>query len=269
MERFLNPREVLAQAADACRMPARLSSFKNLVLNQRVETTSPFIDQAAWQACGDEPCDITGLSVFGGLDLSESGDLTALVLGHVDIDGVWHIRPIFWLPADHLAEKAARDHAPYDQWAADGDLELTPGAAIGYEFIAERLKDIFEDYQVTKIAFDMWNWTHLKPWLLKAGFSENMLETKFIPFGQGYKSMSPAVRDLESLILDRKVRHGKHPVLTSCMVNAVIERGEAGNRKLSKRRSTGRIDGAVALVMAVGAAPPAYTTPFDPCAMIG
>ena len=266
---FLNPREVLAQAADACRMPARLSSFKNLVLNQRVETTSPFIDQAAWQACGDEPCDITGLSVFGGLDLSESGDLTALVLGHVDIDGVWHIRPIFWLPADHLAEKAARDHAPYDQWAADGDLELTPGAAIGYEFIAERLKDIFEDYQVTKIAFDMWNWTHLKPWLLKAGFSENLLETKFIPFGQGYKSMSPAVRDLESLILDRKVRHGKHPVLTSCMVNAVIERGEAGNRKLSKRRSTGRIDGAVALVMAVGAAPPAYTTPFDPCAMIG
>ena len=83
--------------------------------------------------------------------------------------------------ADGLVEKAARDHAPYDQWAAEGDLELTPGAAIGYEFIAERLKEIFEDYQVTKIAFDMWNWTHLKPWLLKAGFSENMLETRFIP----------------------------------------------------------------------------------------
>ena len=106
---FLNPREVLAQAADARRMPARLSSFRNLVLNQRVETTSPFIDQAAWQACGGEPCDITGLSVFGGLDLSESGDLTALVLGHVDIDGVWHIKPIFWLPADRLGRRRRRE----------------------------------------------------------------------------------------------------------------------------------------------------------------
>ena len=92
-------------------MPARLSSFRNLVLNQRVETTSPFIDQAASQACGDEPCDITGLSVFGGLDLSESSDLTALVLGHVDIDGVWHIKPIFWLPADGLVEGGARSRA--------------------------------------------------------------------------------------------------------------------------------------------------------------
>ena len=266
---FLNPREVQAQAATARRMPSGLASYRNLVLNQRVETASPFIDHAVWQACGDEPMDITGLSVFGGLDLSESGDLTALVLGHVDVDGVWHIKPIFWLPADGLVEKSARDHAPYDLWSTEGDLELTPGAAIGYEFIAERLKEIFEDYHVTKIAFDMWNWTHLRPWLLKAGFSENILETKFIPFGQGYKSMSPAVRDLESLILDRKVRHGDHPVLTSCMVNAVIERGEAGNRKLSKRRSTGRIDGAVALVMTVGAAPPAYTAPFDAAAMIG
>jgi phage terminase large subunit-like protein len=266
---FLNPREVMAQAADARRMPARLSSFKNLVLNQRVETTSPFIDQAAWQACGGEPGDITGLRVFGGLDLSESGDLTALVLGHVDLDGVWHIRPIFWLPADGLVEKSARDHAPYDKWAAEGHLETTPGAAIGYEFVAERLKEVFEDYRVEKIAFDMWNWVHLRPWLSKAGFSEHMLETRFIPFGQGYKSMSPAVRDLETLILERKLRQGGHPVLTMCIANSVIERGDAGNRKLSKKRSTGRIDGAVALVMAIGAAPAAYTAKVDIQALIG
>jgi phage terminase large subunit-like protein len=144
-----------------------------------------------------------------------------------------------------------------------------PGAAIGYEFIAERLKEIFEDYQVAKIAFDLWNWTHFRPWLSKAGFSEHTLDTVFVPFGQGYRSMSPAVRDLETLILERKLRHGGHPVLTMCIANSVIERGDAGNRKLSKKRSMGRIDGAVALVMAIGAAPAAWTTRFDAAALIG
>jgi phage terminase large subunit-like protein len=234
-----------------------------------VDASTPFLAPDVWMACGDEPRDIMGLSVFGGLDLSESGDLTALVLAHCDLDGVWHVRPIFWLPSDRLAEKAARDHAPYDLWASQGYLETTPGAAISYEFIAEGLKDIFEDYQVVKIAFDLWNWTHLRPWLSKAGFSEATLDTVFVPFGQGYRSMSPAVRDLETLVLERKLRHGGHPVLTMCIANSVIERGDAGNRKLSKKRSTGRIDGAIALVMALGAAPAAWTRKFDAAALIG
>jgi phage terminase large subunit-like protein len=269
LDAFMNKREVLAMAADARRMPARENEYRNLVLNQRVDASTPFLAPDVWMACGGEQRDIAGLSVFGGLDLSESGDLTALVLAHCDLDGVWHVRPIFWLPSDRLAEKAARDHAPYDLWASQGYLETTPGAAIGYEFIAERLKDIFEDYQVVKIAFDLWNWTHLRPWLSKAGFSEATLDTVFVPFGQGYRSMSPAVRDLETLVLERKLRHGGHPVLTMCIANSVIERGDAGNRKLSKKRSTGRIDGAIALVMALGAAPAAWTRKFDAAALIG
>jgi phage terminase large subunit-like protein len=269
LDSFMNRKEVLAMAADAARMPARENEYRNLVLNQRVDASTPFLAPDVWMACGGEPSDITGLSVFGGLDLSESGDLTALVLAHCDPDGVWHLRPFFWLPADRLAEKAARDHAPYDLWAERGHLETTRGAAIGYEFVAERLKEIFEDYQVTKIAFDLWNWTHLRPWLSKAGFSEHVLDTVFVPFGQGYRSMSPAVRDLETLVLERKLRHGGHPVLTMCMANATIERGDAGNRKLSKKRSTGRIDGAVALVMAIGAAPAAWTAKVDIAALIG
>ena len=125
------------------------------------------------------------------------------------------------------------------------------------------------DTPLTKIAFDLWNWAHLRPWLSKAGFSEATLDTVFVPFGQGYKSMSPAVRDLETLILERKLRHGGHPVLSMCIANSVIERGDAGNRKLSKKRSMGRIDGAVALVMAIGAAPAGWTRPFDAAALIG
>ena len=269
LDSFMNRKEVLAMAADAARMPARENEYRNLVLNQRVDASTPFLAPDVWMACGGEPSDITGLTVFGGLDLSESGDLTALVLARCDPDGVWHLRAFFWLPADRLTEKAARDHAPYDVWAERGYLETTPGAAIGYEFVAERLKEIFEDYQVAKIAFDLWNWTHLRPWLSKAGFSEHVLDTVFVPFGQGYRSMSPAVRDLETLVLERKLRHGGHPVLTMCMANATIERGDAGNRKLSKKRSTGRIDGAVALVMAIGAAPAAWTAKVDIAALIG
>ena len=267
---FLNAREVMAMAADASRMPAREAEYRNLVLNQRVEASAPFLAAPVWAACGDEPLDLVGLSVFAGLDLSESADLTALVLAHCDPrDGVWHVRPIFWLPEERLAEKAARDRAPYDLWAEQGYLETTPGASISYEFIAERLKDVFEEYHVTKIAFDRWNYPHLRPWLVKVGFSEQLLERTFIEFGQGFKSMSPALRDLESLVLGRKLRHGNHPVLSMCIANATVERDAAGNRKLSKKRSSGRIDGAVALAMAIAAAPAAWTAKVDIAALIG
>ena len=267
---FLNAREVLAMASDARRMPAREAEYRNLVLNQRVESSAPFLAPAVWSACGGEPIDITGRSVFAGLDLSETSDLTAMVLAHCDAnDGIWHIRPYFWLPGERLAEKAARDHAPYDLWAAQGYLETMPGASISYEHIGERLKEIFDEYQVTKVAFDRWNYAHLKPWLSKAGFSEHLLEQTFVEFGQGTKSMSPALRELESLILDRKLRHGGHPLMNMCAANCVTEGPDASNRKLSKKRSSGRIDGMVALAMAIGVAPAAWKAKIDLEALIG
>jgi phage terminase large subunit-like protein len=267
---FLNAREVMGMAADARRMPAREAEYRNLVLNQRIEAVSPFLVVDAWKACGGEPLDLAGKSVFAGLDLSEVNDLTALVLAHCDPrDGVWHVRPIFWLPAERLAEKAARDRAPYDLWAERGYLETTPGASISYEFVAERLKEIFEEHSVTKLAFDRWNYPNFRPWLANAGFSEALLNQTFVEFGQGFKSMSPALRDLESLVLEKKLRHGNHPILTLCAANAVVERDAAGNRKLSKKRARGRIDGMVALAMAIGVAPAAWTAKVDVAALIG
>jgi hypothetical protein len=105
------------------------------------------------------------------------------------------IRPFSWLLGERLAEKAARDHAPYDLWAEQGFLETTPGASVSYEYVAERLKEIFEDYHVTKVAFDRWNYSHLKPWLGKAGFSEHLLEQTFIEFGQGQIDVAGDARD--------------------------------------------------------------------------
>jgi len=152
--------------------------------------------------------------------------------------------------------------------ARQGFLETTPGSSVSYEYVAHYLRKVFDQHRVAKIAFDRWNMQHLKPWLLTAGFSEQAIEDKFVGFGQGFKSMSPALRDLESIILEKKLRHGDHPVLKMCASNAVIDRDPAGNRKLSKKRSTGRIDGMTALVMAVGAAAMRTTVQFDVEALI-
>jgi phage terminase large subunit-like protein len=144
---------------------------------------------------------------------------------------------------------------PYDQWAQARHLETTHGKAIEYEFVAHWLFSFAARHNVQKIAFDRWGMKHLKPWLLKAGFTEENIDSLFVEFGQGFQSMSPALRDLETALLSGKVRHGDHPVLTMCASNAVVTMDPAGNRKLNKAKAAGRIDGMVALTMAYGVAP--------------
>lgn len=249
---FLNPHEVRAMAEDARRMPSREAEYRNLILNQRVEASNPFVSPADWKSCGGPTIDLVGREVYAGLDLSEVNDLTALVLiGKVDAK-IWHVRPTFWLPNEGLADKARADRVPYDQWRDEGHLETTPGRSIDYEYVAHYLYDhVFQRHNVRKLAFDRWNFKHLKPWLLQAGFSEQTIEARFVEFGQGTQSMSPALRELKSLILERQLRHGNHPILNMCAANAVVEGNNSSNRKLSKKKSIGRIDGMVALAMAV------------------
>ncbi|MBK5958099.1 terminase [Rhodoplanes elegans] len=251
---FLNATEVLAMAADAKRMPSRESEYRNLVLNQRVEAASPFVSRALWQSCGADPLSIEDVEVYGGLDLSAVNDLTALVLiGKVS--GVWQVHPTFWLPRDGLADKSRTDRVPYDLWERQGQLCTAPGRSIDYEFVASILREQCRALDIRKIAFDRWNFKHLKPWLLQAGFTEDEIAERFVEFGQGFQSMSPALRDLESEILNGRIAHGNHPVLAMCAANAVVQTDPSGNRKLAKNKSSGRIDGMVALTMAMGAAP--------------
>lgn len=254
---FQNADEVLAMAEDARRMPSREPEYRNLILNQRVEMFAPFVSRSIWAACGGEVVkSFDGLPIFGGLDLSAVNDLTAKVFV-APVDGTWHVRPTFWLPGEGLKEKSRTDRVPYDVWAEQGHLRTTPGKTVDYEFVAATLYTDCERGDVRKIAFDRWNWKHLKPWLMKAGFSEEQLEGDaaiFEQMGQGYQSMSPALRDLESDLLDGRIVHGNHPVLTMCAANAVVTSDPAGNRKLDKAKATGRIDGMVALVMARAAA---------------
>jgi phage terminase large subunit-like protein len=235
-------------------MPARQAEFENLILNRRVEASAPLFSRPAWAACGSEPKPLDGVPVYGGLDLSETADLTALVLmGR--IDGIWQVHPTFWLPRDGLADKARQDRVPYDIWHRDGLLMAAPGKSVDYEFVAEHLRSVCDRLDVRKIAFDRWGFKHLRPWLLKAGFTETEIDEVFVEFGQGYQSMSPALRDLEAEVLNGRIAHGSHPVLTMCAANAVVKSDPAGNRKLAKDKSAGRIDGMVALTMAAGVAP--------------
>ena len=250
-DEFMNRSEVLRQAAEAKRIPSREASYRNLILNQRVEARSPFVPRAVWEENGAARVVAGGRrKVFGGLDLSSVSDLTAFVT--IDqVDAGWNVEPTFWLPAEGLADKARIDRVPYDVWRDQGFLLVAPGRSIEYEFVAAYLRDVFDACDVQAIGFDRYNWKFLRPWLEKVGFSEEEL-AKFVEFGQGFVSMSPALRELESLLLGKKLRHAGHPVLTMCAMNAVVVKDPAENRKFTKGKATGRIDGMVALAMAVG-----------------
>lgn len=248
---FMNKQEVLRQAEEARRMPSREAAYRNLVLNQRVEARNPFVSRQLWVDNTGEPLtDFEGMDVYGGLDLSSVSDLTALVLLAKPAE-TWHVKPTFWLPREGLEQKARTDRVTYDVWAEQGHLETTPGRAIEYEFVAKYLRAVFDRCNVQAIAFDRYNMRFLKPWLERAGFTEEELE-RFVEFGQGFASMSPAIRELESLLLANKLEHGMHPVLTMCAANATVVKDPAENRKFTKSKQTGRIDGMVALAMAVG-----------------
>lgn len=249
---FMNKDEVRKQASDAKRLPSMEAGYRNLILNQRVEAKTPFITRSIWKENGAAPEPIEGRDVYGGLDLSSVADLTALVL--VSDDGDVH--PTFWLPGEGLHEKARADRVPYDVWAQQGHLQTTPGRAIEYEYVAEHLRGVFDRCNVRALAFDRWGMRHLRPWLVKAGFTEEEL-ARFIEFGQGFVSMSPAIRALEERILSKKLRHGDHPVMTMCAANAIVVKDPAENRKFTKAKASGRIDGMQALAMAVGVMPSA------------
>ena len=265
---FRSRTDVEDMARKAGRMPTEENSFRWLYLNQRVEASAPFVSRQLWKDNGAAVRAFDrSTPLYGGLDLSQVQDLTALVLiGR--LDNIWHVRPTFWLPADGLAEKARKDRVPYDVWARDGHLLTAPGKSVDYEFVAQVLRSEFEQFDIRKIAFDRWGMKHLRPWLIKAGFTEEQIEAHFVEFGQGFQSMSPALRDLEGELLNGRVAHGNHPVLTMCAANAVVQTDPAGNRKLAKHKSAGRIDGMVALTMAMGVAPMESDTPLDISAMV-
>lgn len=245
---FNNADEFRKAAARAARMPSFESAFRNLNLNQRVAADASYLSPSIWKACAGEADDdaFAAGPVFGGLDLSGSQDLTSLVLVARDAAGVVHVRPWFWTPGRTLRDRAARDRAPYDVWLSQGHLEATPGVAIDYGFVARRLAEISSALDLRVVKFDRWRIDLLRRELDTIGCA-----LPLEPHGQGFRDMAPALDALETLALGGMLRHGGHPVLTWNAANAIATRDPAGNRKLDKSKDTGRIDGLVALAMAV------------------
>ena len=261
---FRSLEEMRETAARAKRMPSAEAAFRNLYLNQRVDGAAHFITPSVWKSCGGEPDEslFEDLPVYGGLDLSAKNDLTALELVCRDGDGVWHVMSHFWTPKEGISDRSDRDRTPYDLWARQGFLHTTPTRTIDYDFVAWQIKELHEKMHIAGIKFDRWRIDDLIRALRNAGV-ECWIDGKEDPYpgglrlimhGQGYQDMNPAVEALEDALSEGKLRHGMHPVLTMCASNVRVQQDPSGNRKFDKIKSTGRIDGIVALAMAINGA---------------
>lgn len=261
---FLNADEVRDQAESARRMPAREAAYRNLVLNQRVQSVAPWISVTDWSSCEAflDLDDYAGKSAYGGIDLSSTTDLTAFALVFPTDDG-WDSISMFWAPEHGIADRSRKDRVPYDVWARDGHLIVTPGRSIDYAWIASQIRESMERFDLKAIAFDRFRIKDLLRELSDVGISTEIVpagkepegspDLVLVPHGQGYVDMSPAVQNLETEILNKALRVHSNPVMRMCALNAVCTSDPAGNRKFDKRpgKSTGRIDGIVALAMAM------------------
>jgi len=244
MGTFRSKEDIRVNADKASRMPSFENTFRNLYLNQRVSYASPFASLNVWKSCGEAIDEYNGEMVYGGLDLSSRADLTSLQLIY-KTKGKWNVISHFWTPEKGLLDRARRDRTPYDVWEKQGFLYATPGATVDYEYVAKHIKILLDRMNIGSIAYDRWRID-----LLKKEFNDIGLELPLSECGQGYKDMSPAIDALESELLNARIRHGMNPVLTMCAANAIVIKDPSGNRKLDKSKSTGRIDGMVALAMA-------------------
>ncbi len=242
------------QVTEARGMPSKESVVRRLNFCEWTAAESPWLPAEVWFDCADPDnlpiSQFYGRSGTAGLDLSSTTDLTALVLtlDPTDDDPVTRLVPFFWLPGDGLADKAAKDRVPYLAWRDAGYLEAVPGRAINKLHVAHKLSELCGLFEIRKISYDRWRIEDFKSLIENEGLSIAPLE----PFGQGFKDMAPAVDEFERKLLEKEIRHNNNPVMTWCMANAVVVSDPAGNRKIAKERATGRVDGAVAAVMAVG-----------------
>ncbi len=247
------------QIREARGMPSKEALVRRLNFCQWVDASTPFLSLETWRRGAEAPSEeiLRVGPVYAGLDLSSRQDLTALVLTARAPDGTEHVRPYFWAPAEGVRERSDRDRAPYDVWARQGLLELTPGVSIGYDWVAHRLAELSGRYPIRALRYDRWRIADLKRELDRIGCRLPLEE-----HGQGYRDMSPSVDNLEALVTAGRLRHGMHPILTWCVSNTVATQDAAGNRKPDKSKATGRIDGLVALAMALATKPEPPAFPY-------
>jgi phage terminase large subunit-like protein len=251
------------QVREAKGMPSKEALVRRLNFCEWVEGVNPLFSKDVWLSTLHplELRDYEGRTCIGALDLSSKRDLTALALIFEDEHGL-DVLLKYWTPKDTLAERARSDMAPYEEWERQGFLIAIEGKAVDYDVIAKFFIELQEDYNITvdSLAYDRWKIDHLMKAFDDFGVEHhNPKEEKYgygikmVNFGQGYKDMAPAIDSLEGRVLNKTIRIEANPVTTMCAANAAIAKDPAENRKFEKSKSTGRIDGMVALTMGVQA----------------
>jgi phage terminase large subunit-like protein len=225
--------------------PARQTTFRQLHLNVWTSEVSRWIDPGVWDENGEptRPL-VAGDRCFAGLDLSSTTDVSAFVVLRPQEDGTFDVHPHFWLPADDILERERRDRLPYREWAAAGFVTLTDGNIVDYAAIRNRIVSLADEFGGFMIGYDPWNATGIVTELMGAGLTA-------VPVRQGFATLSAPTKELERLVLGRKLRHGGNPVLKAHVGAALVQSDAAGNLKPDKGKSTARIDGVVALTMAL------------------
>jgi phage terminase large subunit-like protein len=243
---FRSLEEMRAMCARAQEIPAQENTFRRLYLNQWTEQASRWLAMPSWDACQAPVAraSLAGRRCYVGMDLSTTTDLTALVAVFPDERG-FDVLPQFFVPADRIRERSKRDHVPYDEWARQGMLTATPGNVVDYEAVRAALQAWAAEFSVQMIAFDPWNATDLVTRL------QQQDGLPCVQMRQGFASLSAPTKSLEQAVLGRRLRHDGQPVLRWNISNVSVESDPAGNVKPSKTASTERIDGAVALIMAI------------------
>ncbi|NEX63451.1 terminase large subunit [Noviherbaspirillum galbum] len=235
-----------AECAKAQQLPGYENTFKRLLLNIWTEQNTRWIPLETWDKCGGELPDLSGRVCYAGLDLASTTDIAALVLAF-PIAGKVHLLPFFFVPREGIKRRSSRDRVPYEVWARQGLIIPTEGNVIDYDIIRAKINELAEIYQIKEIAVDRWNATQISTQLAGDGF-------EMIGFGQGFASMSGPTKELERRVLAQEINHGGNPVLRWMASNVSIKQDEAGNMKPDKSKSTERIDGIVAALMALGRA---------------
>jgi len=240
--------KVKAACESAKQNPGEENSFRQLRLNQWVKQAVRWMPMEKWDSCAfpvDEE-ELEGRVCYGGLDLSSTTDITAFVLVFppMDEDEKYSVLPYFWIPEEAIDLRVRRDHVPYDVWERQGFLQTTEGNVVHYGYIEKFIERLGERFNIREIAFDRWGAVQMVQNLEGMGFT-------VVPFGQGFKDMSPPTKELMKLTLERKIAHGGHPVLRWMMDNIYIRTDPAGNIKADKEKSTEKIDGAIATIMAL------------------
>jgi phage terminase large subunit-like protein len=246
--KFLDLNEFCAQAEQAKRLTSLRAKFQNLRLNMRVDARVQFISDADWMTCA-APLDMSSLRgrpCYAGLDLSQTTDMCALVLYWPHSGAVF---PYFWLPEEGLLDRDRKEGGHYRAWRDADLLETTPGKAINFGAIIHKIAEVSAKYDLVQIGYDR---AFIKSF--DARCAEMGVRLPLKEYGQGFVSMSPAVQLLEAAVLDRRIHHGGHPILRWQMSNVAIEMDSSANRKPSKKRAIGHIDGVVSLLMALAIA---------------